>query len=78
MWTLALVDELHRELQLPPLRPVGRPGAGHVDGLQEVLHLLGLLLAQLLQLGRGLLLGGALGGVGEGGHDDDGEIIPAR
>ena len=70
MWTFAFVDKLHCELELPPLRPVGRSGGGHIDGLQEVLHLLGLLLAQLLKFGRSLLLGGALGGVSECCHYD--------
>ena len=39
---LALVDELHGQLHLPPLGPVGRvPVAGRDDGLQDLVHLLG-------------------------------------
>ena len=39
---LADVDELHGQLQLPPLRPVGRVH-GHQQGVEQSLNILGVL-----------------------------------
>ena len=57
---LALVDELHGELHLPPLGPVGRvPVGGRDNSLQNLINFLGILLPQFFQLGCNLLLSGS-------------------